>query len=127
MLPQWQHSHHEAITECPYVHCCLRFYLLFVFLLSWASYLRELLSMTSYITLIVVFLTTLAGIVGHTWNSHRKGFRRLTLTGWTVLLLALAALVVGVIESHRKDVELRNVYAIRQVANRQVLEATSYL
>ncbi len=83
--------------------------------------------MTSYVTLAVAFLMTLVGIVGNTWNVHRRGLRRLTPIGWTVLVLALTALVVGLLEARRKDAEIRDVYAIRQVAHRQVLEAVSYL
>ncbi|HVT59439.1 MAG TPA: hypothetical protein VHR45_13685 [Thermoanaerobaculia bacterium] len=83
--------------------------------------------MTTYITLAVAFLMTLVGIVGHTWSAHRKGLHRLTLTGWAVLALALAALVTGAVEARRKDAEISDVHAIREIAHRQVLEAASYL
>ena len=83
--------------------------------------------MTSYVALIVAFLMTVVGIVGNTWNANGKGLRRLTRTAWAVLFLAVAALVIGASQARQKDAEIRDVFAIRKVANRQILDAASYL
>jgi hypothetical protein len=40
---------------------------------------------------------------------------------------ALAALVAGAVEARRKDAEIPDVHAIREIAHRQVLEAAGYL
>jgi hypothetical protein len=83
--------------------------------------------MTSYYALAVAFLMTVAGIVGKTWDTRRHGLRRLTRTGLAVMLLAVASLTIGVLETRKKDAQIRDIHSIRRIANRQVLDAVSYL
>jgi hypothetical protein len=83
--------------------------------------------MTSYFALAVAFLMTIVGIVGKTWDTRRHGLLRLTRTGLAVVLLAVASLTIGVLEIRKKDAEIRDIHSIRHIANRQVLDAASYL
>src|SRR6202167_51087 len=83
--------------------------------------------MTSYFALAVAFLMTIVGIVGKTWDTRRHGLQRLTRTGLAVVLLAVASLSIGVLEIRKKDTEIRDIHSIRHIANRQVLDAASYL
>lgn len=81
----------------------------------------------SYFALIVIFLTTVLGIAGKTWDPKARGVHRLTAKGLVVLILALGSLIVGVIDVRNKDLQLLDVARIRDIANRQVLDGVNYL
>ncbi|MEM1024495.1 MAG: hypothetical protein AAF627_11920 [Myxococcota bacterium] len=45
--------------------------------------------------LLIAFAATLVGVIGNTWDKHRKGLRKLTTTGWLVALFATLSLLVS--------------------------------
>ncbi|MDJ0900479.1 MAG: hypothetical protein QNJ55_16885 [Xenococcus sp. MO_188.B8] len=82
-----------------------------------------------YLSLIFVFLSALLAIRGSTWDSSRRGFRRLTTIGWGAAILALASFFVSVAITRQsiEDAERirKEISAARQNASMAAEEAES--
>ncbi len=79
------------------------------------------------IPLIIGLLSALIGIRGDTWHDRAKGWRRLTLTGWIVAVLAVgsfAAALLNAYSSHKEVAQkLRKETLLTAQAGQDVLDA----
>ena len=48
--------------------------------------------MMEYVGVIVVFLATIIGITGDTYDTNAKGAKRITIQGWMIILFAIIGL-----------------------------------
>jgi hypothetical protein len=59
-----------------------------------------------YLSAIIALLAALIGIIGNTWAPDEKGIRRITITGWCVLGVAMTACIVSVVQAKQRQDEL---------------------
>src|SRR5262245_10913488 len=59
-----------------------------------------------YLAAVAAAIAGIVGSVGDTWNERRKGMRRLTATGWAVLMCALVALAVSIWQTRSTNAKL---------------------
>lgn len=77
---------------------------------------------------IIAFLATVVSIRGETWNSKQEGIKKLTLTGWLALILAISALTLSVIENNdKKKKEFFNNYVVYSSFIRPLIAMESLL
>ena len=80
-----------------------------------------------YIPLMLMFLSAIAAIRGKSWDDSRKGFSRVTLTGFVLLALALIGLVGGIRSTQLNHTKLAEVEGIRNIAYGEIMEGISML
>lgn len=79
----------------------------------------------AFVPSVVAFLALLLGIAGHPkWDSKRKGFSRLTRTGWMAVVLGVGALFASQVLTWRAqqaaDVRARQHQALRTIADTDI-------
>ncbi len=74
--------------------------------------------MLEYILLTLGFLITIVAIKGETWNINKRGFKKITKTGYITFFLALIALVIsGNITSQNSVESKKKVKLLREVSS----------
>jgi hypothetical protein len=67
-----------------------------------------------YVSASIALFAALIGIIGNTWAPSAKGIRRITTTGWCVLVIASIACLVSVIQATQRQAELEHVERNRE-------------
>ena len=63
--------------------------------------------MLDYLGLLIVFLASIVAIKGETWNKKRKGIKKVTVTGFIILILALLGFIISAVDTHKTKLESR--------------------
>jgi hypothetical protein len=58
-----------------------------------------------YIGQLIIFFAALVAIKGGTWNENKKGFKKITLTGYLTMLCAVVGLCVSIVITRQNSVE----------------------
>jgi hypothetical protein len=61
---------------------------------------------TENITIIISFFAILVGIVGNTWDSKKKGIKKLTATGWLTIIIGVTTCSIGFYKNYQNEKEL---------------------
>lgn len=80
-----------------------------------------------FIPIIIAFASALIGVVGNTWDSNKTGIRKITLTGWMVVVLAGTSLAYGGIVIQQKNKEIIEIGKIRHIAHNQITDGVKYI
>ena len=80
-----------------------------------------------FLPIIIAFASALIGVVGNTWDSDNVGIRKITLTGWMVVLLAGISLVYGGVVIQQKNKKIIEIGEIRNIAHNQISDGVKYL
>lgn len=86
--------------------------------------------MTSFkdiIMIVTTFSAALLGIVGNTWNPKRRGIRKLTMTGWIAVVLALAGLYSTIDQALESSRQRMAAQQIQTVALEEIDDVTMHL
>lgn len=68
----------------------------------------------SYIVIALGFLATLLGVLGNTYDKSKKGFRRITLNGYAIIILGISTVILSmkdISEYERAMAEAENATA----------------
>lgn len=59
----------------------------------------------NYIYLFLTFLFVLVGVFGNTWNSKAKGLKKITLVGWSVIIISFVTLSLSSWDIYRNQIQ----------------------
>ena len=80
-----------------------------------------------FLPLLISFAATLVGITGNTWDKRKRGWRKLTIMGRLVVVLAFASLAVATIQARQavldREAQGKKDDLLRDMAREDVLGA----
>lgn len=80
-----------------------------------------------FIPIVIAFFVSLVGVVGGTWKSENSGIKKVTLTGWVVIVLAILSCTYGIRTIHLKNQEIFQVDRIRTMSHSQITDGVNFL